>query len=479
MLNFTPTPTGAKFLASRKFIKQIMGPVGGGKSTVAFFDLLTRSFGQEPYNNVRRTKHVILRNTAAQLKATVKPLIDQWMVTMPPTPMGQWRVTDNTFEIRVRIPDGTIVHTEFVMVAADTPDDVRRLLSMECSSAWVEEAREVDPEVFAGLQGRVARFPNRASGGVTYPGVICSTNPPPLGGFWHEMITNPASNTEVFIQPSALLADGSINPEAENLANLDPDYYDNLIAANTEAWVDVYLRNNFGPGNMGQPVYKASFKRGFHVAKAPLLAVSQSVNPLVVGMDNGLQAAATVLQRDMRGRVNCLTSAFVPKDRTMGVESFLDTILIPKLTAKFPLIRKESYVFVLDPACFQRSQVDEKTIAMAVAARGYGVVKASTNDPERRVQAVEALLAQQIDGEAGFLMDAEENTHLIEAMEWGYRYKKNTDGSLTTTFDKSHHSHVAESLQYAALHYNATAMGAGWSQKPKARPVVRRPYVYT
>ena len=475
-MEYVASKTGGEFMADRSFIKVIMGPVGGGKSTVAFFDLMDRAFNQAPHNNVRRTKHVILRNTAAQLTATVKPLIEQWMVTMPPSPMGQWRVTEKTFEIKVKIPDGTIVHTELVMVAADTPDDVRRLLSMECSSAWVEEAREVDAEVFAGLQGRVARFPNQASGGVTYPGVICSTNPPPIGGFWHTLITQPPSNTKVFIQPSALLEDGSINPEAENLGNLHPEYYDNLIAANTESWVDVYLKNNFGPGNMGQPVYKASFRKDFHVAKDKLNAVSTSVNPLIVGMDNGLQAAALIGQLDMRGRVNILRECYVPKDQTMGVESFLDKLLIPKLRSDFPQIRPESTVFVVDPACFQRSQVDERTIAQAISQRGYRVVKASTNDPERRIDAVEGLFGRQIDGAAAVLIDPS-CTHFAEACEWGYRYKKTASGATTLVADKNHHSHISDAGQYLALHYNIIHHGGGYQRKA-AQPPKKANYVY-
>lgn len=477
MINYTPGPTGNAFLQSTKFIKVIMGPVGGGKSTVAFFDLIHRAMNQKPFNNTRRTKFIILRNTMQQLKTTVKPLIDQWCVVMTNNTFGQWRLTDNTYEIHMVLPDKTVLHTEFVMMAADTPDDVRRLLSVECSAAWVEEAREVDSEVFSGLQGRVARFPSRAAGGVTYPGVICSTNPPPVGTFWHKMISEPPENTAVFIQPAALLDDGSINPDAENLQHLDPSYYENLISGKTEDWVNVYLKNQFGAGDMGQPVFRSTFKKSFHVAKNELRAVMQTINPLIVGMDNGLQSAAAVMQQDMRGRVNVLAESYVPEDATMGVETFLDKHLIPLLHNKFPQFRKENIVFVMDPACWQRSQVDEKTIAMAVAARGYATVKAGTNDPERRVQAVEGLLARQIDGEAGLLIDPS-CQHLINALEWGYRYKKSASGLTTTTFDKTHHSHMAEGFQYGCLHYNLNIPGHHANTRTQARPVVKRGYAY-
>ena len=142
-----------------------MGPVGSGKSTVAVWDLFLRAISQEPFNNVRRTKMILMRNTVQQLKATVKPLIDQWFVTLPGGSLGKWRLTENVFEFDFVLGDGTQVYSEFCLMAADTPDDVRRLLSLEASAAWCEEAREIDPDVFSGLQGRVNRFPNRAAVG--------------------------------------------------------------------------------------------------------------------------------------------------------------------------------------------------------------------------------------------------------------------------------------------------------------------------
>lgn len=477
MINFEPTPTGQAFGDDRNFIKGIMGPVGGGKSTVALWDLFQRSLHQAPHNGVRRTKFIILRNTIAQLKSTVKPLIDQWFISLMPTPLGQWRVTDGVFETKFRLNDGTVVHSEYMLMAADTAEDVRRLLSVECSAAWVEEAREVDPEVFAGLQGRTNRFPNRVAGGVTYPGVIFSTNPPPLGTFWHGLISKPPRKHAIFVQPAAMLEDGTLNPEAENLNNLAPDYYDNLISGKSDGWIDVYVKNQFGAGDYGNPVYKSSFKRSFHVATGELRPVMQSVNPLVVGMDNGLTAAATITQMDARGRVNLLATCFVPEGETMGAERFLDTMLVPMLQARFQF-RPENIVFILDPACFERSQVDEKTIAMAVMQRGYQVKKAPTNDPEKRQMALESLYARQIDGGPGIVIDPRE-TWLIDGMDWGFRYKKLTNGQGTLTREKNHYSHVCESAEYAALHYANVIEGNVWGQKKAARPVVQRRYVYT
>lgn len=477
MLNYRAEPTGAQFLMDRSFVKLICGPIGGGKSTVALFDLLNRSLAQEPFRGVRRTKHIILRNTMAQLKSTVKPLIDQWFVEMTEGVLGRWRLTDNTFEIRTRLPDDTIVHAEFVMLAADTPDDVRRLLSMEASSAWCEEFREVDPEVFEGLMGRVDRFPSRAAGGVTYPGVIGSTNPPPYGGYWHKVMTEVPDGWAVFMQPPALLPDGSINPGAENLRNLSPTYYEKLIAGKTQEWIDVYLRNEFGSGGFGLPVFRGSFRKDFHVVDSPLLPVMQTVNPLIVGMDNGLTAAAVLGQMDARGRVNILDECYVPEGETMGVESFLDKMLVPLMRSKYPF-RPDNVLFSLDPACFQRSQVNEATIAQAVQARGYQVVQASTNNPERRISAVEGLLNRQADGGPGLAISPT-CPWLTAALSWGYRYKKQSNGQFTPTVEKNHYSHIAEALQYLCLHYNMQLDPMQSMLTPRRREVSRTPYRWT
>lgn len=485
-MRFIPSPTGKRFIRSRAFGKGIVGPVGGGKSTVCLMDLLARAYEQEPHNGLRRTKFAIVRNTAAQLHSTVKPLIDEWLVSMPQqehgAPLGHWRLTEKTFEIRARgAPDAdgkpTEVFTELVLLAADTPDDVRRLLSLQLSAAWAEEAREIEPEILKGLLGRVDRFPSAVAGGVTYPGVIFSTNAPMMDTYWQELISDPPDNFEIFIQPPAVLDDGSINPEAENSAYLSEDYYPNLMAANTEEWVRVYLKNQFGPGNAGQPVYRASFRRDFHVSKEPLLAIPSQVHPLIVGCDNGLQGAAVVLQQDARARVNVLSEAFVPADVTMGYEKFLDTILIPHLIARYPKAPRSQFIFVMDPACFQRSQINEATIAQAVQARGYVAVRASTNDPEKRVQAVEGLLTRTIDAGAGHLVDPS-CTHLAKALEWGYRFKKSADGATTTTFEKNHHSHIAEAHQYGCLHYNAQFSQTNLATRVQRREVKRKTYTY-
>lgn len=137
----------------------------------------------------------------------------------------------------------------------------------------------------------------------------------------------------------------------------------------------------------------------------------------------------------------------------MGVETFMDRILIPYFNAKFPLAARSSYIFVLDPACYQRSQANELTIAQVVAQRGFTAVRAVTNDPEKRQMALEGLLNRQVDGGPGLLIDPG-CTHLADGLEWGFRYKKAPEGQVSTTRDKTHHSHTVEAGEYMAGYFN-------------------------
>jgi hypothetical protein len=263
------------------------------------------------------------------------------------------------------------------------------------------------------------------------------------------------------------------------LANLAPDYYENIVEGKSEEWVNVYLKNKFGQGDSGKPVYRQSFKTSFHSRKG-LRPVVQST-PMVIGSDNGLTAGAIFLQQDPRGRVNALNEAFVPDGQTMGYESFLDRILIPKLTQCYPGWKRENIIFAIDPACWQRSQIDEKTINAAILQRGFKTWKPPTNDPERRIQCVEGLLARQIDGGPGFAFDEENCPHSIHTMEWGYRWKKKPEGIVSTEVEKNFWSHQGDGIQYGSMFYNmhgALTPGTQFTGRQQARKIVPAPYVY-
>ena len=137
----------------------------------------------------------------------------------------------------------------------------------------------------------------------TQPGVIVSTNAPPIGGYWHKLMTDPPENWDIFMQPPALLDDDTMNPNAENLENLAPDYYDNIVQGKSEEWINVYLKNKFGQGDSGKPVFRQSFKKSFHAKKGlrPVLQSSPARHRLGQWSH---RSGAVFLQQDPRGRIS-------------------------------------------------------------------------------------------------------------------------------------------------------------------------------
>ena len=462
-----PGPVAARFMASIASVQIIAGPLGSGKSTACLMKLIALALAQPTVDGIKRSRFCILRNTTAQLRDTVKPLIDAWLQEMPDQPLGTWNLTELKFRLKMQLADDTIVESEFWLMAADTPDDVRRLLSAEFTAAWIEEAREIVSEVMAGLQGRIDRYPSRLNGGVAYACVICSTNMPNVGSYWHDVTINVPDGWEVFLQPAAVLDDLSLNPERENAQFLPEDYYEKLIPGKKQEWIDVFLKCKYGTDMAGLPVYKSSFSRQMHVSKAHSDPLRTPGYPVIIGMDNGLQAAAVLIQSNPRGRLIVLDECYVPDGVTMGVDRFLDNLLVP-------LLRRQYYgckfIFVLDPACWIRQQKDEKTIASGVSERdsSFVVTKAVTNDPEKRIGAVENALVRQLDGD-GWVQINPHCKHLINACEFGYIYAARKDGSpnVTNAPVKNHFSHVSDGFQYGVLHFNAPVVDT----RTKARTV--------
>src|SRR5690606_19111708 len=82
---------------------------------------------------------------------------------------------------------------EVWFVALDRPDDVRKLLSMELSDAWVNEAREIPKAIIDALTGRVGRFPSMKDGGPDNVQVIMDTNSMDSDHWWYVLAENDTS----------------------------------------------------------------------------------------------------------------------------------------------------------------------------------------------------------------------------------------------------------------------------------------------
>jgi hypothetical protein len=451
---YTPSPTQREFMLDPSYVRVLAGPVGGGKSVTCVHELVRLATLQAPNaQGVRKTRAVIVRNTADQLALTTRKTVFDWL---PPGQAGHWKAVEKTFVIQATLADGTKLESEWIFIPLDTPDDVRKALSLETTFLWGNESRELHPEVVDGLLSRLNRYPSAKDGGPTRSCALFDTNMPDEETWWHDKMENPPSNWAVYKQPPAILRldvftdrfdteseevlqdkDGvewAVNPECDNYNHLPKQYYPNLIPGKTEDWLRVYLRSEYGRSLSGTPVYDKTFTADFHVSKEPLRAVLAPDYPIIIGVDFGRTPAAVFGQRDPRGRVLILGEV---TSENMGIETFLRTKLNPYIANHFP---GHSFICAPDPAGFHKQQLGEVSLVDVLRQAGFKCVKPPTNDPEKRIQAVERLLCQQLEGKALFLVDPG-CTDLIRGFKFGYRYKVKRNGEQEDRPEKNSSSH--------------------------------------
>lgn len=221
--------TVARFMRSDAFVRCIVGPVGSGKSSGCVVEILRRAAQQAPSDDkVRRTRFAVIRNTYRELKDTTRKTFEQWV----PAALGKWHEQDFTFTIEQPLSDGTRLHCEVLFRALDRPEDVKKLLSLELTGAYVNEARQVPKAIVDMLCVRVGRYPSKVQGGATWSGVWMDTNPWHTAHWGYKLFSKARpENYALFEQP------GGREPNAENLDNLPKDYYDRAIAGKDSEWV--------------------------------------------------------------------------------------------------------------------------------------------------------------------------------------------------------------------------------------------------
>jgi len=443
-IDFEPAPTCKKFMLSNARMRVLAGPVGSGKSVTSCFEVIKRAAEQAPDANTgkRRTRAAVVRETARQLQdTTIKTFLD-WF---PPGVCGRYMRTTKTYFFAVGD-----VECEVMFRALDDADDVANLNSLELTFAWFNECRDIHPDIIDAMSKRIGRFPSAKDGGPTWYGMWGDTNPPTMDTWWYyqmehldptDGVSANDNGWDVFKQPSGR------GPDAENLENLPEDYY--TTQGRSEEYIRVYIDGEYGLSSAGMPVYKY-FRPDYHMAKSPLRPILNGFRPLVVGMDLGLTPAAVLAQQDPRGRM-LLFDELVSFD--MGVQRFVRTMLKPLLLERFS---GAQVLVVVDPAGVQRAQTDERSAVDIIRAEGLKVIPARTNRISARLNSVDDLLMRQVDGDSAFLVDPR-CTRLKAAMMGGYRFDNN--GKIDKTGRAGKHSHIAEALQYAALHIGSAGGG--------------------
>jgi phage terminase large subunit len=451
-------PVARDFFYDNSPFAAIVGPFGSGKSTSSILRLKRHMHEQAPDSNgVRSTRWLVVRNTYKQLQDATLPTWRQWF------PSNLYGVVDSQMRQRIsgRLPDGTTLDAEVLFRPLDDPkEDLRSLLSLELTGAWLNECREIAFETAMAIMGRTKRWPAKINGGPSWSGIIADSNPWFAESEWHNaFVVKPRQGYKLFHQPSGMSA------AAENMANLHPDYYRDMerdLAAEPDK-LAVNCYSEFGALRSGQVVYKA-YSDAVHCKEFSLVKGA----PIRIGVDFGIRAcAATFMHRTPIGE-HLVVDELVAFDQDLP--SFIDAIK-RKLTNEYAGHPREWAVG--DRAGSQRN-LSGITAFQIAAARHFPMIPSATNELSVRLAAVNKLLTTMApNGKPAFQLHPR-CKWLREGFLHGYKFEQARGSSrIADVPGKSDWSHPHDSLQYVAMHSVGAVMAAHGGDGPSGDDFAR------
>jgi hypothetical protein len=436
-MEYKAGPTASRMHRDDTFVRMMLGPFGSGKSVACINEILMRTANDMPPgpDGVRRARWAAIRNSYRELTDTTLKTVEDWI----PESIRTWTASDMRMDVIWEADiDGEDepreMHLEILFRALDRPDDIKKLLSLELTGAFVNESREVPKAVFDAIQGRVGRYPRRGGGG--WFGVIADSNPPDSDHWIYRVFEEERPDEyRIFKQPSGL------SDEAENLENLPEKYYERMCSGKEQSWIDVYVHGKYGYVQDGKPVFP-EFHEHNNVALEELKGDPRL--PLIVGLDFGLTPAAVFAQQSASGQWRFIDE-LVTED--MGAKQF-GKLLSRRLQDKYPGYTVEIYG---DPAGDNRAQTDERTPFQVLSAVGVIASPAPSQDPVvRRDALADHMLRVTMAGEPGLLVSPLCKM-LRKGLSGAYKYKRMQVAGEERYQDKplkNLYSHVCEAAEY-------------------------------
>jgi len=489
-LDFKTAPNVWKFLRDDSFVRGLMGPVGSGKSYACAAEIMLRAVKQKPSprDGIRYSRFAVVRNSYPMLRTTT---LKTWMELFPENIWGRAHWSPPITH-HIKLPsrgDAHGVDCEVIFLALDQPKDVRKLLSLELTGAWINEARELPKAIIDGLSHRVGRYPTKADGGASWRGIWMDSNPmdddhwyfrlaenreAPGGRFAWKFFRQPGGVLEVSAEE--LPEDPEFNgftksagrwwmtsPNAENLPNLPTGYYDQLVGGKNLDWIRCYAKGEYTFVQEGRPITPEYDDEAMSVDG---LEFDQSL-PLQIGLDFGLTPAAVFGQKHPSGQWRILHE-LVTFD--MGLERFGN-----QLKTEIETLYPKAEVMVWgDPAGMQRDQIFEVTAFDHLKTLGLLARPAATNDWKTRREAMAAPMIRYLEKQPGLLVD-KKCQRLRKSLAGGYHFSRVAMGAGQERFrdvpNKNEHSHCGDAYGYLVLqgeHKRMTKRPVNFSQMPVA-----------
>lgn len=433
-LDYTPPgPVSAAFIASQAPVRAIMGPIGSGKTTACLMDVtLYAALRQNPspIDGVRRLKCTVIRDTLINLKRTTIP---SWHKNFPET-LGDWSGGDKgPWEHRLRfdLRGGSAIDmvVAFIGIGDNAIEDVCR--GLETTTAYLNEADLLAPDVLPFIKGRLGRYPEARHGRPAWSGLVCDFNAPDMDNWtYRDFVEAPKEGFAFFRQPSGL------SPKAENLHNLPDGYYAEAASGMPDWYVRRMIRNEFGYSRDGKPVFEAEFSDDLHVARVELAPAAGL--PIVLGCDGGLTPAAVIWQEMPDGQWRALDE--ITTERA-GPKAF---------GRELARLLKHRYEGVPiggawgDPAATygaDRGAGERDWLAIVSAESGVRFRAAPTNKLIPRLEAWREPMRRLIDGDKPGLLVSPRCRVTRKALNASYRYRRVMIGTAERFSDEPEKSH--------------------------------------
>ena len=428
----------------------ITGPLGSGKTYASCEKIFYFMCNQAPDSQrIRHSRFYAIRNTYPDLLGTT---VKDWMELFGE--LGHFKgggIEPPTHKLLFKLQDKTIVKSEFIFLALDRPQAVKKLRGAQATGFWLNEIKELPKPVLDMCDLRHGRFPSPLHGGCTWHGVIGDTNQVDDDHYLYTLAeeTKP-KGWRFFVQPGAVSKDSQgrwqVNPKAENIENLPEDYYGAGIEGKDDDWVNVNIANNYGTISDGKPIYKEQWRDHLHVNPKIMYMPDE---PVFAGLDFGLTPSAVFGQISPKGKINIFAELV---SENTGINQFYNFVIKPFLKKR--ITPASQITWIGDPAGNKRSETDEQTVFKELQDLGIDVIPANTNNATMRIEAVRFYLELMSGGEPAFQLHPDCKV-LRKGFNGGYRYRRIQvvgDERFMSVPDKNKFSHPHDALQYLMLH---------------------------
>lgn len=293
-----------RFHQSAKFFRAVCGPVGSGKTAAAgCAEMVLGCMVQNPFpDGVRRAKFGVLRDSYRNLYSQFLPSWFEWF----PRELGKFTGSDDRPAMHTFTADTPIGPCEIQveMRALGTNSVEATCRGWNLTGCFIDELDLLPREALGFLSGRVKRWPQRPYR--VSKGVWGVFNKPDEDHWLHDMcVDDPPPDFEFFDQPPGVRRGDPpsvLNPLAENLERLDPDYYEVQIENNRhdQGYAHRMVYNEWGASRAGQLIYPG-FSSLVHVSPVELEPPPGTI--LRLGLDGGGTPAAVIGGRNPYGQL--------------------------------------------------------------------------------------------------------------------------------------------------------------------------------